>query len=53
MPSTLTLRGDDGKQSEKIERNTRFGLSGEILLRLSGEMLQMVAPGFGDAQSAD
>ncbi len=31
MPSTLTARDEDGKQSEKIERNTRKVVFSEIL----------------------
>lgn len=32
MPSTLTVRGEDGKQWEKFERNTRKTGIREILL---------------------
>ncbi len=33
MPSTLTAEGKDGKQSKKIERNTRKVEFIEVLLR--------------------
>ncbi|MGF0344555.1 hypothetical protein ACQR3P_13085 [Rhodococcus sp. IEGM1300] len=50
MPSTLTARIDDGKQSKKIERNTRKGDFSEILLLLVAGIVSMFARGWNDAQ---
>jgi hypothetical protein len=51
MPSTLTARVEDGKQSEKIERNTRQDIFCEILLLWIGLIVGMFAQGLSDAQS--
>ncbi|MFJ3368867.1 hypothetical protein [Pseudomonas sp. NPDC086251] len=51
MPSTLTAREKDGKQSKKIERNTRKSLFAAILLFCMAFMLRMLARGLSDAQS--
>jgi len=50
MPSTLTAGIEDGKQSKKIERNTRKGKNGEILLLRCGVIVWMFAWGLIDAQ---
>jgi len=46
MPSTLTAGDEDGKQSKKIERNTRKAVFSEILFfeleRLFAEIAQSV-----------
>jgi hypothetical protein len=51
MPSTLTARGEDGKQSEKIERNTRKESFGGILLRWRTLIVVIFARGLIGAQS--
>ncbi len=51
MPSTLTAGGKDGKQSKKIERNTRWRLFGEILLLCTSLIFRLFAQGLSDAQS--
>jgi hypothetical protein len=51
MPSTLTARGKDGKQSKKIERNTRKSVFAAILLFWMTLILWMFARGLNDAQS--
>jgi hypothetical protein len=51
MPSTLTAGGKDGKQSKKIERNTRRRLFSEILLLCKSLIFRLVAQGLSDAQS--
>ena len=51
MRSTLTLGGKDGKQSKKIERNTRERVFSEILLLFVALMLVLFAQGLSDAQS--
>jgi hypothetical protein len=51
MPSTLTARGEDGKQSKKIERNTRDDVFIEILLLSIASILGLFAQGLSDAQS--
>jgi hypothetical protein len=51
MPSTLTARGKDGKQSKKIERNTRKSVFCAILLFFMTSILWMLARGLSDAQS--
>jgi hypothetical protein len=43
MPSTLTAGMKDGKQSKKIERNTRKVVFIEILLRLMVAIVPMFA----------
>jgi hypothetical protein len=53
MPSTLTARGKDGKQSKKIERNPRKSVFAAILLFLKTLILRMFARGLSDAQSKD
>jgi hypothetical protein len=50
MPSTLTAGVEVGKQSKKIERNTRKGEIGEILLLGCGVIVLMFARGLWDAQ---
>ncbi|AKV06856.1 hypothetical protein B723_10780 [Pseudomonas fluorescens NCIMB 11764] len=50
MPSTLTARVKDGKQSKKIERNTRMERFIEILLRRKSAIVWMFAWGLRDAQ---
>lgn len=50
MPSTLTARIGDGKQSKKIERNTRKGDFSEILLLLVASIVSIFARGWSDAQ---
>ncbi|MVV47690.1 hypothetical protein EJA72_05415 [Pseudomonas sp. PB120] len=50
MPSTLTLGGKDGKQSKKIERNTRIAHLIEILLLFSIAIVFMFARGLNRAQ---
>ncbi|PHH40569.1 hypothetical protein E4T63_22550 [Pseudomonas fluorescens] len=50
MPSTLTARGEDGKQSKKIERNTRKAAIGAILLCFRRMILLMFAWGWIGAQ---
>ena len=50
MPSTLTARGEDGKQSKKIERNTRKAAIGAILLCFRRMILLMFARGWIGAQ---
>jgi hypothetical protein len=51
MPSTLTLGVKDGKQSKKIERNTRKAEFIEILLLLMAGIVWMIARGLSTAQS--
>ncbi|KJZ41419.1 hypothetical protein VC33_00820 [Pseudomonas fluorescens] len=51
MPSTLTARGKDGKQSKKIERNTRKAGLIEILLLRMVVIVLMIARGLSTAQS--
>ncbi|VEF12688.1 Uncharacterised protein [Pseudomonas fluorescens] len=51
MASTLTARGEDGKQSEKIERNTRNAGFCEILLCWKARSFLMFAQGLDGAQS--
>lgn len=51
MPSTLTARGEDGKQSKKIERNTRKSVFAAILLFCMALILGIFARGLSDAQS--
>ena len=46
MPSTLTAGVKDGKQSKKIERNTRQGICNEILLLMNCDDLQVVCARF-------
>lgn len=53
MPSTLTASGKDGKQSKKIERNTRERLFIEILLLVMPMIFEVFAQGLNDAQSMD
>ncbi|PPK36685.1 hypothetical protein CD175_24070 [Pseudomonas laurylsulfatiphila] len=50
MPSTLTAGGKDGKQSKKIERNTRERVFIEILLLQMVAMILFFARGSGGAQ---
>ncbi|KOY03690.1 hypothetical protein [Pseudomonas nunensis] len=50
MALTLTAGVEDGKQSKKIERNTRKGGIGEILLLRCGVIVWMFAWGLIDAQ---
>jgi hypothetical protein len=50
MPSTLTARGKDGKQSKKIERNTRKAELIEILLLRMAVIVLMIARGLRTAQ---
>ena len=50
MPSTLTAVIEDGKQSKKIERNTRIVGIIEILLRLGRVIVLMFARGLKGAQ---
>jgi hypothetical protein len=50
MPSTLTARGEDGKQSKKIERNTRKARICAILLCLRQEIVFVFAQGVIGAQ---
>jgi hypothetical protein len=50
MPSTLTARVKDGKQSKKIERNTRKAHLIEILLLSMSLIVLMFARGLRDAQ---
>jgi uncharacterized membrane protein len=50
MPSTLTLGGKDGKQSKKIERNTRERVFIEILLLQMVSIILLVARGLSGAQ---
>ncbi|MET1070270.1 MAG: hypothetical protein ABWY28_19890, partial [Pseudomonas prosekii] len=50
MPSTLTAGIEDGKQSKKIERNSRKGWFCEILLLRCGVIVWMFAWGLIDAQ---
>ncbi|WP_256590951.1 MULTISPECIES: hypothetical protein [unclassified Pseudomonas] len=45
------LEGKDGKQSEKIERNTRHRLFIEILLLYIRSIFRLFAQGLSDAQS--
>ncbi len=51
MPSTLTAGGKDGKQSEKIERNTRKVQICTILLCAMAGIVWMFARGSIRAQS--
>ena len=51
MPSTLTARGEDGKQSKKIERNPRKAGFCEILLCWKAMIFGMFARGLDGAQS--
>ncbi|WP_223446989.1 MULTISPECIES: hypothetical protein [Pseudomonas] len=50
MPSTLTLGGKDGKQSKKIERNTRERVFIEILLLRLAVIVLLFALGLSGAQ---
>jgi hypothetical protein len=50
MPSTLTARGKDGKQSKKIERNTRKAELIDILLLRMAVIVLMIARGLRAAQ---
>ncbi len=50
MPSTLTAREEVGKQSEKIERNTRKESFCGILLRWRSLIVVMFARGLIGAQ---
>jgi len=50
MPSTLTARVKDGKQSKKIERNIRKAHLIEILLLSLSVIVLMFARGLRDAQ---
>ncbi len=50
MPSTLTLGGKVGKQSKKIERNTRERVFIEILLLQMVAMIMLFARGSSGAQ---
>ncbi len=50
MPSTLTLGGKDGKQSKKIERNTREQVFIEILLLRLAVIVLLLARGLNGAQ---
>ncbi|PRB49006.1 hypothetical protein CQ009_14750 [Pseudomonas sp. MYb2] len=50
MPSTLTARGEVGKQSEKIERNTRKAGFCGILLRWRLLIVVIFARGLIGAQ---
>ncbi|WP_282411932.1 hypothetical protein [Pseudomonas sp. PS02303] len=50
MPSTLTAVIEDGKQSKKIERNTRIVGIIEILLRSGRVIVLMFARGLKGAQ---
>ena len=52
MASTLTARGKDGKQSGKIERNTRKSRFCAILLRLIHSNIVIFAWGLVGAQSS-
>ncbi|CAI8957005.1 DUF2933 domain-containing protein [Pseudomonas serboccidentalis] len=51
MSSTLTARGEDGKQSKKIERNTRKAGFCAILLWDMPVIFWMLARGLIGAQS--
>ena len=51
MPSTLTARGEDGKQSKKIERNIRKAGFCRILLRWRSLIVVIFARGLIGAQS--
>ena len=51
MPSTLTASDEDGKQSEKIERNTRKAVFSEILFLKSRLLLAGIARTIRRAQS--
>jgi hypothetical protein len=53
MPSTLTAGVEVGKQSEKIERNTRKGGIGEILLLGCEAIVFKFAWGVDGAQLKD
>jgi len=50
MPSTLTARGEDGKQSKKIERNTRKAMFCAILLCFGQRIISIFARGMIAAQ---
>jgi hypothetical protein len=50
MPSTLTSGVEDGKQSKKIERNTRKAGFIEILLQCMALIVLMIARGLSTAQ---
>ena len=50
MSSTLTAREEDGKQSKKIERNTRKAVFCEILLCLKPQIVVSFAQGLIAAQ---
>jgi hypothetical protein len=50
MLSTLTARGEDGKRSKKIERNTRKARFCEILLCVMIVIVLMFARGWTGAQ---
>ncbi len=51
MPSTLTAGDEDGKQSKKIERNTRKALFSEILFLIWRLLLVEIARTIRRAQS--
>ena len=51
MPSTLTAGDEDGKQSKKIERNTRKALFSEILFLIWRLLLAGIARTIRRAQS--
>ncbi len=51
MPSTLTARDEDGKQSKKIERNTRKAVFSEILFLIWRLLLAEIARTIRRAQS--
>jgi len=53
MPSTLTLGGEVGKQSKKIERNTRERVFIEILLLQMVAMILFFARGLIGAQLSE
>jgi hypothetical protein len=50
MLSTLTARGEDGKRSKKIERNTRKAAMCAILLCVMTVIVLMFAQGWNGAQ---
>ncbi|RIJ10449.1 hypothetical protein DXT77_11820 [Pseudomonas sp. 91RF] len=51
MPSTLTAGDEDGKQSKKIERNTRKAVFSEILFFELEGLFAEIAQSFRRAQS--
>ncbi|MNP79395.1 hypothetical protein D3C76_1772240 [compost metagenome] len=53
MSSTLTSGVKDGKQSKKIERNTRECVFIEILLLFIASLFDFFAQGLSDAQSME